>query len=64
MTGLETAELLQTQETELPSSKWRIKIAPGAYPVNADDVIGRLKKAAHDSCPAESWNKSVQISCI
>ncbi len=48
-----------TGETELPSSKWRIKIAPGAYPVNADDVVGRLKKGGARFMPGR---KLEQIS--
>lgn len=44
MTGLETAELLMEQGNTVTIIKMADKIAPGAYPINASDVIGRLEK--------------------
>lgn len=44
MTGLETAELLLEQGNAVTIIEMADKIAPGAYPINASDVIGRLEK--------------------
>ena len=44
MTGLETAELLMEQGNTVTIIEMADKIAPGAYPINASDVIGRLEK--------------------
>lgn len=44
MTGLETAEFLMEQGNTVTIIEMAEKIAPGAYPVNASDVIERLKK--------------------
>lgn len=45
MTGLETAELLVEQGNAVTIIEMAEKIAPGAYPVNASDVIKRLEKS-------------------
>ena len=45
MTGLETAELLVEQGNTVTIIEMADKIAPGAYPLNASDVIERLKKS-------------------
>ena len=44
MTGLETAELLMGQGNTVTIIEMADQIAPGAYPINASDVIGRLEK--------------------
>lgn len=44
MTGLETAEFLMEQGNTVTIIEMADKIAPGAYPINASDVIGRLEK--------------------
>lgn len=45
MTGLETAELLVEQGNAVTIIEMADKIAPGAYSVNASDVLQRLEKA-------------------
>lgn len=57
MTGLETAELLQTQGNRVTIIEMADKIAPGAYPVNADDVIGRLKKGGARFMPGRKLER-------
>ncbi|MCQ4637733.1 NAD(P)/FAD-dependent oxidoreductase [Anaerovorax odorimutans] len=44
MTGLETSELLMEQGNTVTIIEMADEIAPGAYPVNASDVIQRLEK--------------------
>lgn len=44
MTGLETAEFLMARDNAVTIIEMADKIAPGAYPINASDVIGRLEK--------------------
>lgn len=44
MTGLETAELLLEQGNKITVIEIADKLAPGAYPTNASDVIRRLEK--------------------
>ena len=57
MTGLETAELLQIQGNRVTIIEMADKIAPGAYPVNADDVIGRLKKGGARFMPGRKLER-------
>lgn len=44
MTGLETAELLLEQGNQITVIEMAEKLAPGAYPTNASDVIRRLER--------------------
>lgn len=44
MTGLETAELLLEQGNKITVIEMADKLAPGAYAINASDVIRRLEK--------------------
>lgn len=57
MTGLETAELLMEQGNAVTIIEMAGKIAPGAYPINASDVIGRLKKGGARFLPGRKLER-------
>lgn len=57
MTGLETAELLVEQGNTVTIIEMADKIAPGAYPVNSSDVIGRLKKGGARFLPGRKLER-------
>lgn len=57
MTGLETAEFLMEQGNAVTIIEMADKIAPGAYPVNASDVIGRLEKGGVHFLPGRKLER-------
>ena len=57
MTGLETAEFLMERGNAVTIVEMADKIAPGAYPINASDVIGRLEKGGTRFLPGRKLER-------